>query len=109
MKNRKGSAFILTLMVFVFLSILATATVSFMVSENKQSISHKNKVEAYYIARSGAEAVEASILSITDETEKEKLLENLPKDVDISGIDLKSDEFLKVKLKQEEETLDRLH
>ncbi|OLS02741.1 DUF7305 domain-containing protein [Tissierella creatinophila] len=102
MKNRKGSTLILTLMVFVFLSILATATVSFMVSENNQSIAHKDKIEAYYIARSGAEAVEAAILSITDEKEKENLLKNLPKNVDISGMDLKSNELLEVKVKQED-------
>ena len=62
MENRRGSTFILTLIVLVVLSVLATGTISFMVSENNQSLAHKNNIEAYYIARSGAEAAEAAIL-----------------------------------------------
>lgn len=104
MKNRKGSAFILTLMVFVFLSILATATVSFMVSENKQSIYHKDKIQAYYIARSGVEAVEASILGMDDE-EKEKLLKNLPKEVEIDGMNFEKGSLENISLKNESDSI----
>ena len=64
LKNRKGSTLALTLMVFAVLMIFATFILGFMVTENKQAMHHQNKTQAYYIARSGAEAVEAAILEV---------------------------------------------
>lgn len=89
MKNRQGSTLVMVLMIFVVLSILATGTMSFMVSENKQSIYQKNKIEAYYIARSGAEAVEAAIMQMSEE-EVEALDKKLDKgEVDTEDIYIK--------------------
>lgn len=64
MKNRKGSTLIMTLLVFVVLMIFGTFTLSFMVNENKMSLNHQYKTQAYYIARSGAVAVEAAIMDL---------------------------------------------
>ncbi len=86
MKNRKGSTLVIVLMVFAVLSILATVTLSFMLTENKQSIHQKNKIEAYYIARSGAEATEAAIREIYEEADKE--IERLKEKI----VTLKNDE-----------------
>ena len=61
LKNRRGSTLALTLMVFAVLMIFATFILGFMVTENKQAMNHQNKTQAYYIARSGAEVVEAAI------------------------------------------------
>jgi hypothetical protein len=61
LENRKGSTLALTIMIFAVLMIFATFTLGFMVTENKQAMYHQNKTQAYYIARSGAEAVEESI------------------------------------------------
>lgn len=66
MKNRKGSVLVLVFMVFVVLSILAITSISLMTTNNNQALAHKNKIQTYYIARSGAEAVEAAILKMND-------------------------------------------
>lgn len=60
-KNRKGSTLALTIMIFAVLMIFATFTLGFMVTENKQAMYHQNKTQAYYIARSGVEVVEAAL------------------------------------------------
>lgn len=71
-KNREGSTFALTLMVFAVLMIFATFILSFMVTENKQAMYHQNKTQAYYLARSGAEAVETAILGIYNDVDNSK-------------------------------------
>ncbi len=67
MKNRRGSVLALTLMIFASLMILGMFTLSLAVNENKQAMYHQNKKRAYYIARSGAVAVEAAILAMSEE------------------------------------------
>ncbi len=61
-KNRKGSTLALTLIIFAVLMIFATFILNFMVIENKQAMYYQNKTQAYYIARSGAQIVEESII-----------------------------------------------
>lgn len=75
-KNRKGSTLILTLIVFTVLMLFGTITMSVMSSENKISLRHQKKAQAYYIARAGAEAVEAAIVDM-NEIEIKKLSEKL--------------------------------
>lgn len=82
---------ILVLMVFAVLMILSTFTLSFMLTENKQAINHQYRTQAYYIARSGAETVEAAILGM-DEEEIEELDKGLDNG-DILKIDLNNLEF----------------
>ena len=60
-ENEKGSALTFTIMVFAVLMIFATFLVSFMSSENKMSLQHQRKIQAYYVARSGAVAVDRAI------------------------------------------------
>ncbi len=62
-RNNQGSVLISAIMVFAVLSILAITTLGFMVSENKLSIHNQNKTKAYYIAKSGADTVEAALIS----------------------------------------------
>lgn len=104
MKKRQGSTLVMVLMIFLVLSILATATLSFMVSENKQSIYQKDKIAAYYIARSGAEAVEAAILDMDDE-KRENLLKTLPKTVEIDGMNFDNGDLEHVNLKKEDNNM----
>lgn len=66
MKNRKGSTLVMTLIVFLILMIFASFILGFMVTENKQAIHHQNKTQAYYIARGGAETVEAALIRQLD-------------------------------------------
>lgn len=61
LKYRNGSTLALTLIVFAVLMIFGTFILGFMVTENKQAMYHQNKTQAYYIARSGAEVVEAAL------------------------------------------------
>lgn len=94
-KNNNGSVLISTIMVFAVLSILAVSALGFMVTENKQSIYNQNKTQAYYIAKSGADTVEAALVSqlttYSSNTSAQKLFidvyntaQNI--DVDIDGI-----------------------
>jgi hypothetical protein len=64
--NKNGSTLVLTLMVFSVLTIFAVFILSFMVTEKKQAIAHLNKTQAYYLARSAAVSVEASILEMSE-------------------------------------------
>lgn len=68
----------MTLMVFVVLAILSTFILNFMMTENKQSLNHQYKTQAYYIARGAAETVEAAIFSdINEENIEEKIYDKL--------------------------------
>lgn len=88
MKKRKGSTLVMALMVFSVLMVLSTFIVGFMVTENKQSLYHQHKTQAYYIARGGAVAVEAAILKM-DEAQIDKLNKELDKgEVEIDEIDI---------------------
>lgn len=91
MKNRKGSSLLIVLMILAVTMIFATFTVGFMVTENKQSLYHQHKTQAYYIARSGVVAVEAAILKM-DEGQIEKLDGQLDKgEVVVEEIDIDGD------------------
>ncbi|NLL82194.1 MAG: hypothetical protein GX231_07810, partial [Tissierellia bacterium] len=88
LKSRKGSTLLLTLMVFAILMIFVTFISGFMLTENKQAMFHQNKMQAYYIARGGAEAVEAAILGM-DEDGVEELEDKLKNGiVDIGQLDI---------------------
>jgi len=75
MKNRKGSTLVLSLIVFAVLIVFGTFLLGFMVNENKMSLNHQGKIQAYYIARAGAEAVEAAIIYELDDDEKSVLID----------------------------------
>ena len=98
MKTNKnnGSALVAVIMVFAVLSILAVAVLGFMLSENKQSIYNQHKTQAYYIARSGAETVEAALISqlntYLSDTDEQKAFLNVydtPRliEIDIDGVE----------------------
>ena len=74
--NERGVTLGLTIIVFAVLVIFVTFLSGFMVSENKMSLQHKRKTQTYYVARSGAVAVEKAILDMDDEMVK-KLNEEL--------------------------------
>lgn len=57
LKNEKGAALMTTLIALMVLSVLGTVFISSMTTEGIQSIQHDNKSRAYYLARSGSEAV----------------------------------------------------
>lgn len=55
-RNEKGSALLIMLIVLVVAMTLSTVFIFAMNNELRQSVIHDNKVQAYYYARSGAEA-----------------------------------------------------
>lgn len=52
-KNERGSTLVLTMMVLLFLSILAVAIIGTSKREGLQAIRHEHKTQAHYNARSG--------------------------------------------------------
>lgn len=104
LENRQGSTLISVFIIFTVLIIFGTFLMSFMVNENKMSLHHQYKTQAYYIARSGAEAVEASILKM-DEEEKERLLEAIERDtiqVELKDLNFDYGTVKEVLIKKEE-------
>lgn len=57
LKKKKGIALITVLMILLVLSILGTTLLTISVNETKLSVNNEKKMQAYYIARSGADAV----------------------------------------------------
>lgn len=55
--NESGSALAMTLIVMLVLMILGTALLNMSLAENKFAIKNEDKLQAYYIARSGAQSV----------------------------------------------------
>lgn len=89
-KNREGSTLVLTLIVFTVLIILGTAILSLMSYENKMSIYHQHKTQAYYLARSGAVAVEAAVMEAYDIDEGKTLnssVKEVKEEVSLEGLD----------------------
>lgn len=61
LKNKKGMALITVIIVLLVLSILGTALISIGMNETRGSVDSERRIKAYYIARSGADAVAAWI------------------------------------------------
>lgn len=56
-KNESGSALAMTLIVMLVLSILGTVMLNMSLAENKFANHNEDKIQAYYIARSGAQSI----------------------------------------------------
>lgn len=107
-RNSQGSILGVTLIIFAVLMMLGTFTLSLAVNDNRQAMHHQNKTQAYYIARSGAEAVEAAILTLEDNGEKEKLLDSLAentKDIEIDKMEFSKGKLEYVRLKKDNDRL----
>lgn len=74
-KNRKGSAFAVTMMVLLVLSVLITAYLTLSLTEYKTAIRTEKQKQAYYIARAGAEAVAKHIMDNPDPESVQALLD----------------------------------
>lgn len=72
-KREKGSALVMIIIMFVVLTIFSTFTLSFMVTENKQSINHEVKAKAYFVALSGAEIVENALIQQLESYKDDKV------------------------------------
>ncbi len=55
-KNNRGSTLVLVLIIVAVFTLLATAMGNFAINENKHAIRQQKRIQAYYIARAGAEA-----------------------------------------------------
>lgn len=63
LRNIKGGALVLVIIILAVFSILGVTLLTISLTENKQAIYQEKKVQAYYIARSGAEAVGSYIIN----------------------------------------------
>lgn len=61
LKKKSGMALITVILVLLVLSILSMAVLSIGIAEGKNSVKSEERIKAYYIARSGADAVAAWI------------------------------------------------
>lgn len=66
-KNEKGATLPLVLMVMVVLMILGTILLFLSVTEARQVAREEKNMQAYYIARSGADAIAKHIINNKDE------------------------------------------
>lgn len=57
LNGRKGSALVVVLIVMAVMSVLGTTVLRIAVAENNFTARQENKMQAYYIARSGAQAI----------------------------------------------------
>ena len=62
MLSEKGSALILTILVLMVVMILGSGLVMTSISNSRQATEQVYDLQAYYIARSGADAVAQSIV-----------------------------------------------
>lgn len=76
LKNRNGVALVLVITTFAILSILGFALISRALSETRDVAYQEKKMQAHYIARSGADAVAANLLVNLDSTLLTKLESN---------------------------------
>jgi Tfp pilus assembly protein PilX len=60
--NQDGSTMIMVLMVMVVLLILGTALIGTSIAENKFAAKNEDRIQAYYIARTGAQSVAEYII-----------------------------------------------
>lgn len=62
-RNKKGMALALVLMIFAVVIIIATTGLALSVSETSLGISSQKYVESYYIARAAADVISADVLN----------------------------------------------
>lgn len=74
LKKRKGGALVFTLLVMMIMTILGTTLLQISLAENKQAIREKNRIEAYYLARSGVEATAKWMLDTSNVDEVKNIL-----------------------------------
>lgn len=61
-RNQKGSILVIVVVVVLSLTIMAATLGSLAITDQKQTLRQQKKTEAYYLARSGAEAVAAHLI-----------------------------------------------
>jgi hypothetical protein len=63
LKQQSGSTIILALIIMTVLMVLGASLITISMAENKFSIKHEDKIQAHYIARSGAQAIAEYMMS----------------------------------------------
>jgi len=81
-KNEQGAALVTALLVMLVLTLLGTVIAFTAATEGRQSVRYSDKTQAYYLARSGAEAASEYIIKYYD---PENSLEDF-----VEGIDLEN-------------------
>jgi type II secretory pathway component PulK len=69
-KEKRGSAIITVLIVMGVLTLLGAAILQYSVNDNLQVHNDEKRMQAHYLARSGAEAVANYIMNHSDEVDE---------------------------------------
>lgn len=69
LKNEKGSAIVLVLIITGVLTVLGASLLHYSLTDNQQVINDEKRMQAYYLARSGAEAVADYIMKNPEEAD----------------------------------------
>ena len=85
-KDERGAALVTALLVMLVLTLLGTVIAFTAATEGRQSVRYSDKTQAYYLARSGAEAASEYIIKYYDpDNSSENSLEDF-----VVGIDLEN-------------------
>ncbi|QNO16113.1 hypothetical protein HYG86_15725 [Alkalicella caledoniensis] len=80
--DNKGSSLTLVLIVLMIMAVLGSTALFAMSSEGKQAARHDHKVQAYYLARTGAEAVSEYIIQNPNNiSDIDMLISSIPSDM----------------------------
>lgn len=60
--NKRGSSLVMTIFLVMLLSVMALSLFTIMVSDKKQVVQQEDKMQSYYLARSGADVVAEYII-----------------------------------------------
>jgi len=67
--NDRGSALVITIIIFAVLSVLGVAVLNMSLAETRQVVHQQNKIQSHYVARSGADALASFLIENPDELE----------------------------------------
>ncbi|MDR5658698.1 pilus assembly PilX N-terminal domain-containing protein [Serpentinicella sp. ANB-PHB4] len=103
LRNENGVTLPLILVIFVILSILSMAIINISTAEHREVVYQENQMKAYYIARSGAEAIAAKIINepevlehILGKTSNPSTISNGELLVEVEEINLKDEQKIKI-------------
>ena len=104
-KNEKGSAMVVAILVVLVLTILGFALWNYSMAETLQTEREEKRIQAYYIARSGAESVANHLVNQPMGSLKEEIDDAYPDSVTSSSVNLGNGTFVVTATKENDTTV----
>ena len=76
-KNNRGAALVMVIVIVAVLMIMSSVMLMVHLAEGKTAIRHENKEEAYYVARSGVEALGSVFLEAVNNDDNHPFLDKI--------------------------------